>query len=607
MKRITIIKLFAALMFLSQSCEDILDQNPLDSYSDPVVWSDIDLAKTYLHPIYDVIPNGWNLRGHAYATGVFSSETVQTKGQQLTPYDRGDLSPDNLGDDRGQLNWKNFEQIQNLNIFLSNIDKLPDAYDESEKESIQKEANILKGEALFLRAWYYHEICRSYGGVPLFNEPNELGDDFSQMGRASFEETINFIVKDCDDAAQLLKPKSETVMGRATKEAAMGLKSRILLFAASDLTADGSAANEYVGYVNPDRTALWTKARDAAKDLIDLGTCELADFGAPDQEAVAENYFAFFKAKDLSDKEVIWGRMYRPDAGITIWTNRWCGPNGLNCWGNNGPYGNIVDEYEMEDGSKFFDHFTINENKEYINTSSTFTQPNIYKNREPRFYASVLYDSAVWQPRFPDLADIDPLGIYDRRTRIVIENGVEVSKRFGLDSRQGPISPQNASYTGYVLKKTLDDEVQGANDPNENIVVWMRYAEILFNYAEASLELGETETAANYINIIRNRAGLPDLTGDLTEALHHERKIEHFLENVHWYDLRRWKTLPESMAPELYGVDITEVTEDGVKTTTWRQINAAPPKNFHEKLYWIPIERDELNRAPNLVQNPLYE
>jgi len=608
MKNIGIIKLLIIQVILLTACDNILDQKPLDSYSDPVVWSDIELAKSYLNPIYDLIPNGWNLRGHSYATGVFSSETTQTKGQQLTPYDRGDFSPDNLGDDRGHLNWKNFSQIQSLNIFLSNVESIPDSYGESEKEMVTGQANVLKGEALFLRAWYYSEICRSYGGVPLFETPNELGLDFTEIGRASFEETINFIVKDCDAAAQLLKPKSEMEMGRANKEAALALKSRMLLFAASDLTADGNAFNEYVGYSSPNRTALWTAARDAAKALIDMGTCELSDFGAPDQDAVAENYFAFFKAKDLSNKEVIWGRMYRPDAGITIWTNRWCGPNGLNCWGNNGPYGNVADEYEMEDGSKFWDHFTLDDNKMYVNKSSKYTNDNIYYNREPRFYASILYDSTVWQPRFPDLAGQDPLGIYDRRTRIVIENGQEISKRFGLDSRQGPISPQNASYTGYLLKKTLDDEVEGANDPNETASIKMRYAEVILNYAEALLELGDIPKATQYINMIRNRAGLPDFSGDITEALRHERNTEFFLENMRWYDYRRWKVLEEeAFTDELYGVDIVEVTEDGVKSTTWRQINACPPKNFHEKLYWVPIQRDEMNRAPNLVQNPHYE
>jgi starch-binding outer membrane protein, SusD/RagB family len=362
-----IIKLSAILILFLPACsEDILDKYPLDRYSDPIVWSDADLASRYLNDIYTWVPNGWGRRGHTYGVGPFALEHSYLKGGTLLEYDRGIINPDNLGLDRGHLNWDKFSRIQTLNYFLDNIDKVPD----------QARAAVLKGEGLFLRALFYSEIARGYGGVPLFDKPSRLGDDFTEIGRNSFEETINFIVKDCDEAAQLLKVKSESVMGRATKEAALALKSRMLLFAASDLTADGTAVNEYVGYSNPDRNALWTAARNAAKAVIDLGTCELSDFGAPDQEAVAEKYFAFFKAYTLADKEIIWGRMYRPDAGYTLWTNRWIGSNGLNCWGNNAPYGNFVDEYEMMDGSKFFDHFTVNSEKEYKNTSGAFPHEN---------------------------------------------------------------------------------------------------------------------------------------------------------------------------------------------------------------------------------------
>ncbi|MDD4191430.1 MAG: RagB/SusD family nutrient uptake outer membrane protein [Mangrovibacterium sp.] len=597
MKKYTICLTIIPAFLLFACNEKILDQTPLDSYSDPLIWSDANLAGRYLNAVYDEIPNGNLKRGNHYGTGTFSGEHTYLKGGTLTEYDRGVISPDNMGTDRGHLNWNRFTQIQQINYFLSNIDKMPD----------EASAKILKGEALFLRALYYTHICLSYGGVPLFDQPNQLGEDFSETGRATFRETVDFIAKDCDDAAQLLNLKSASVMGRATKEAALALKSRILLFAASDLTADGQAANEQVGYSNPDRVALWTAARNAAKAVIDLGTCELSDFGAPNQEAVAKKYFEFFKAYTLEDKEVIWGRMYRLDVGFALWTNRWCGPNGLNCWGNNAPYGNMADEFEMKDGSRFFDHFTLNANKEYVNTSSKFSNKSIYYNREPRFYASILHDSTFWQKRPDDLISIDPEGIYDRRTRIVRENGVEISKRFGLDTRQGPISPQNAPYTGYLIKKMMDDQVAGVTDRNENIVIWIRYAEILLNYAEACLELGDVGTATSTINRIRNRAGLPDFTGDVETALRHERRIELCFENIRWFDERRWKTLEANFAEPLYGVDITEVRENGVTTTTWQQSYAAPERAFHKKLYWIPIPRDEINRAPNLVQNPFYE
>ena len=364
--------------------------------------------------------------------------------------------------------------------------------------------------------------------------------------------------------------------------------------------------NELVAYNNPDRNALWTAAKNAAKAVIDLGTCELADFGAPDQAMVAQKYFEFFKAYDLSNSEVIWGRMHRKDVGFTIATNRRLGPNGLNNWGDNGPTGNHVDSYEMKDGSKFFDHFTIAENGEYVNISSIFTSNNPYRDRDPRFYASILYDSAVWQPRFPNLADIDPLGIYDRRTRIKIINGNVVSERFGLDTRSGPVEPWNGAYGGYLLKKFMDDKIIGRDENNENIILYIRYAEVLLNYAEACLELGETETATVYLNMIRNRSGLPDFTGDITKALRHERRIELFAENLRWYDIRRWNIIEDVLSETPSGIDITEVNEDGVTTTTWKWIQAQPNNHWLDKMYWIPIPTEELNKAPQLIQNPGY-
>jgi len=595
------------IVLILVSCnKDFLDRNPQDTYSDPVVWSDISLAEYYLNNVYDKVEYGWNQRGHGYQTGIFAAETVLTKGAEHHQYDNGSLSPGNLGADRGQLSWHHYENIYTVNFFLANIDRVTAAYPEAEQEDIKARVDVLKGEALFLRASFYSDLCRSYGGVPLLSAPSELGDDFSAMVRNTFEETINFIAKDCDDAAQLLNVKSETIMGRAPKEAAMGLKSRMLLFAASDLTADGTAENNLVGYDNPDRTALWTAARDAAKALIDLGTLQLEDLGAPDQKAVAENYYAIFKARDLSGSEIVFGRMHRNDVGPTINTNLRLGPNGNACHGNNGPYGNAVDAYQMEDGSDFFDHFEVDADGFYRNISDKYTDENPYKSRDPRFYASVLFDSAVWQPRFAGLADIDPLGIYDRRTRVVLENGEVVSERFGLDSRQGPFTPWNGNYTGYLLKKFTDDAIIGRDERNENIIIWMRYVEVLFDYAEASFALGDVEEAAKYINLIRNRTGLPDFEGDLMEALRQERRIELFAENVLWYDIRRWKMLEENFDQFLYGVDIREVVEDGVKTTTWKQIEAAPRKTFDKKLYWIPIADSEMNRAPQLVQNPGY-
>jgi len=609
MKRYKIdLKIILVLLFLSPGCvEDILDKTPLDKYSDAKLWTDINLADAYLVRSYDILASG-------YSPAILMSVTDEirfefTWGPQN--YVKGTITPDNpqpwvSGWATDEFpNWtKNFQNIQIINIFLKNIDQLPDAYPENERESIRKRANILKGEALFLRAFCYAQLAMTYGGVPLINEALDREDDYLSINRATFQETIDFITNGCDEAASFLLDKNEMLLGRATKGAALALKSRVLLFSASDLTADGNSPNDLVGYDNPDRMALWAQAKSAAKEVMDLGIYGLSDFGAPDKAAVAQNYYDFFRQKDLSNNEIIWGKMYSKAIGAGNQMNLWNGSNGNNNWAGHNPTQNIVDTYQMEDGSNFSDHYVVDPNGIYNNTSAKYQQENIYKNREPRFYGSILYDSAIWQSRFPNLSNRDPLGIYDRRTRISIKNGVEVSKIYGIDTRQGPIEAWNGSFTGYIMKKLLDDEITGKDERNDNVWIEFRFAEIILNYAEACLELGETGEAATYINAIRNRSGMPDFTGDIADALRYERQIELVFEGQRWYDIRRWKILEDKLTDAL-GIDITEINEDGNISTTWKRI-LAEKRTVDPRMYWIPIPRNEINKAPQLEQNPGY-
>ena len=181
------------------------------------------------------------------------------------------------------------------------------------------------------------------------------------------------------------------------------------------------------------------------------------------------------------------------------------------------------------------------------------------------------------------------------------------TETFGLDTRKGPLSPGNGCYGGYLTKKFMDNTSQGDVMNNQNVWIYMRYAEVVLNYAEACLELGETGEATDHINLIRNRAGLPDFTGDIETALRQERKIELYGEESRWYDIRRWKILIPIMTPELGGIDILKVKNlDGTYTTTWKWIKAHASNVPSEKMYWIPISTTEVNKAPQLLQNPLY-
>ena len=607
--KLTSLYIFAFAIIISGSCNKVLNKSPQDKFPEASVFADANLADRYLLDAYNQsIVGGVGYLSYASV----SDESHDTHAFETANYLQGNITASYFGPfDNWAFNytsWRNmYKTIQKLNVFIANIDKVVDAYAEADKAAIKARTDKMKGEALFLRAFCYNQIVRNYGGAIILKEPFELGQDYLSVQRASFEETIDFISSECDAAAALLGTKQDMEMGRATKEAAMALKSRILLFAASDLTADGTAKSKYVGYENPDRQALWTAAKNAAKAVIDLQTYDLADFGAPDQAAVAKNFFEFFNAKDLSSNEVIWGKMFVKDVGARNQINLVNGTNGFVMYGCNAPTGNLADAFEMADGTPFTDHYTVDNDGFYRNISSTYHSQNIYYNREPRFYAEILFDSAVWQKRYPDLAGRDPLGIYDRRTRITIQGGKE-SKIYGIDTRQGPVDPDDGTYTGYTFKKYLDDEVYGTEtNNNDNAWIEFRYAEIVLNYAEACLALGETGEATTYINMVRNRAGLPDFTGDPLAALRYERRVEFVYEDFRFYDVRRWKILDEGLA-DATGVDIVETKnlDNNTVTTTWRQILVQERGPGDDKLYWLPIPIDEINKAPQLEQNPGY-
>ncbi len=306
---------FALLFF--PACNKILDKSPLDKFSDQAIFSDINLANQYLLDTYNQSLIG--AVGYiAFAS--LTDESHDTHGFETANYLKGNISPSATGPfgtwSFNYITWDGiYKNIQRINLFISKIDQIADGYPEAEQAGVKAKAEMMKAEATFLRAFCYHQLMRNFGGMILIKEPFKLGDDFSSQSRSSFQETVDFIVADCDAAAAVLGDKADMEMGRATRGAAFALKSRVLLFAASDLTADGAAASNLVGYEGADRTALWTAAKDAAKQVIDLGTYSLMDFGAPDQATVSQKYFEYFKSKDLSPAETIWGKMFLASVG----------------------------------------------------------------------------------------------------------------------------------------------------------------------------------------------------------------------------------------------------------------------------------------------------
>jgi hypothetical protein len=632
-KYLTSLILLVLLVF-TPACNDILEKAPLDQYSDATVWANPALASSYLNYCYDGLNHGLqSVKGTNY-----TDEAIYGRGASTTTLLNGTMTPDAAESAHfmGSYRWSLFSYVQRLNKFLDNVDKIKDAYPAAQQAEIKIKTDILKGEALFLRAMYYSNLARTYGGLPIMKKANTLNDDFSTITRATFKETVDFIVEDCDAATILLPLKSAQELGRACKEAPMALKSRILLFAASDLTAGDVSGigiandNPLVHYISPNRTAMWTAAKNAAKDLMDLpgSTLALADFGASggDIKVVADNYRALTgNSTTPANGEFIFAKMFDLALGTRTRNNQVDGPNGFDgLYGRNGALQRMVDEYEMQDGTRFFDHYYVDAVVEgtatvrYMKNLAAvtgFDNPNPYYNREARFYANVLYDSALYtiEPRPSSLKLRDPLGIYDRRTRITIAPNGTKTTVYGLDTRNGPIVAGNGNYCGYLMMKFVQDGITGSTGYNSNIWPYLRYTEVVLNYAEACWELGLYSETRGIINTIRNRVMLPNTTATdagLRDALRHERKIELYAEESRWFDIRRWLIFEQVMTPPGWGVDIVQTTDQrttpATVTTVWKYVTAMPTNIFINAIYWMPIRTNERQKAPALLQNPGY-
>jgi hypothetical protein len=182
---------------------------------------------------------------------------------------------------------------------------------------------------------------------------------------------------------------------------------------------------------------------------------------------------------------------------------------------------------------------------------------------------------------------------------------------FGLDTRKGPNSPFEAGYTGYYIRKFMDSNVDGQFQIASIPVRYIRYAEVLLNYAEACIGLGQDAEARTYINMIRKRAGMPDITESgvaLRDRFRHEKRIEMACEDQRFFDVRRWVIGPQAYVAA-YKVEVLYPLLPDKTTATVPTITPKVHNTYAwiDKGYFWPIMRDEMNRNSSLIQNPDYE
>ncbi len=534
--------------------DDFLNVEATDRISDDAIVSDSSLFEDFVINRYmgvrlqdkeaEGTPPGFG-RGFEYALWAsISDEAIYNNDDNTWVIQRGLLAPENTGIAGTQWS-RSYRSIREVNYALANI---------TEVEMSQARKNQLIAELKFIRAYRYHDLVRNYGSVVLMGDAvYNLGDDLTQDGlfqKSSIAEGINYILTQLDEAAAGLPAANSNSwqLGRATKGAALALKSRIALYAASPLYSAGT----------------WQAAADAAKEVMTMGY------------TLHPDYQSLFLTS--SSKEIIFERLYVVGARhVCLEISN--GPNGYGGWAGNSPLQNLVDAYEVkedEDTAVPFD---------WSNTAHA-TAP--YENRDPRFYASILYNGAEYRGR-----------------------EIETFLPGGQDSKDGKDN-WNASKTGYYLRKFLDDNLP-INNPWDvaGIQPWiyLRYAEILLNYAEAQNEaVGPDATVYDAINQIRERADMPDLPAGLSQsemrdAIRRERQVELAFEEHRFYDVRRWMIAMETENEPAYGINITK----SGNTLTYERKVALDGRKFEQKHYWLPIPRAEIQSSGNkLEQSPNY-
>lgn len=606
-----------AVFFLLTACnDDFLDTQPLDKISSSATWSDGTLSEAFVFSVYSYLGYGGF---EEQMQAVITDEAFFTHaGRNINTFNEGSESPSNVAWTSGTYAWRNmYSAIRQANVAIAN---LPEATFED-----QNLKDMLMGEAHFLRAYYYHQLLRFYGGVPIIDSPYTLDDELS-IARNTFAETVDFIVAELDKSASLLNGK-DMAEGRASRIAAMALKSRVLLYAASDLHESSKAPSGYgtdLHAYSGGQQARWQAAQQAAKAVLDITSGYKTDLTEPvsheegKANAVAISMGGKSAVADAgASSELIFVRTlsskYTPEdnwplGGTHFGVNN--GPNGYHNWSGNPPIQQMVDDYEMMDGSSF----------DWDNTTH---KADPYANRDPRFYAHVLYDGAPWKPRPSDVVAIDPYdeiqtGYYDDG------NGGLIN---GVDTRESPIENWNGSRTRYNLRKWIDpDPAIKENLTSHQVIPWpfIRYAEVVLNYVEASINLGQEDEARNWMNKTRFRVGMPAVTESgpaLLAKYINERRIELAFEEHRYHDARRWLIAPETLGRGIEKINVTATLKPGksphvpyrhdkaVYDYTYEVQNETSIENrtWKDKMYYRPISRDEINKNELLVQNPGYE
>ncbi|MBP3839298.1 MAG: RagB/SusD family nutrient uptake outer membrane protein [Prevotella sp.] len=556
------------------SCNDLFDDAPINQITEGTVWTNSMQLDQYVNTWYRNMNNGFN---HFIFTmsgyGAMSRYFLPWFGDQIT-VGKGDWLNSGYGDIlKGNENtitawaqgtWSSYyTQIQYINSFFENSHRIADG----------KQKTRITGEAHFFRAYYYYLLWQRFGGSLLIDHVVDPLKNPEKTPRASYQEMVDFIVKEAEAAANILPISHDAAnIGRATKGAALMLKAKTYFWAASEMFQNKE--KDYLGFTDNQAQTMLTKAKQAYEELFGLNVYELIPIAATTEDGIKDEYRKIFLMKN--SQESIFEVQHSNDGD---YANKFghrldrfsAAPSFTGTYCAYTPTHNHVMEYDMRDGA-------------------VYDAQNPYLNRDYRFYANILYDGSTYRGHQMEIHTKDG------------EKGADL-KPYGTSTTAG------YTLTGYYMAKFLDESQAIDNNDTyaskQNYIIW-RLAEAKLDYAEVCFRLGDAATALQQVNDIRNRVKMNAKTTIELDDILKERRVEMAFEETTYWDYFRLGTAMEKLnggTNPLKKIDIT--IKNDTKTYTMSNLDRRAKNNwvFMEKEYYFPIPWSEI-KYQGIEQNP---
>lgn len=598
MKKIICLLLISSLVFTSCK-KNFLDVQTQDKYASDLAYSSLSAVKALTVSLY----RDMQVEDLSYVISTEALFPTQVTDESVRSYTWGGAANDGVLYD-GQFGWWGYSSVRSVNDFLA---KMPGAQASDITDDVKQR---LIAEARFIRAFYYFSMVKRYGGVPIITEVQDPTKPVEtlKVSRNTEKEVYDFIASELDaiipNLPETYSDSKEAY--RATKFAALALKSRAMLYAASIAKYGTVQLNGLVGINGSDANGYWQKAMDAAQQIMNSGAHSLYD----GTDKVANFRNLFLTGDDLSNnKESIFVVAYS-DPGRTHSFDFYNAPQSFKvdygCVTN--PTLELVEEFEYKDGST-----GALKVKDAGDNPIFYSNPaDLFKDKDPRFLASILYPNAPWQGSKVEIRR----GIIDGADEVVADNLTDTYEDLiTIVGKDGPMTVNDPTKTGFYIQKFMNPENRIEQDRSTTPWMVFRYGEVLLNYAEAAIELGKNAEAFSAIKQLRDRAGIetPFAAGELTrDMVRHERKVELAFENHRWWDIRRWRIadqlLNNTQFHALYPWLMWEAGKNPSEMKYTFEITDAPknPRTFPSRLYYEQISPSEIAKNSSLIQNPGY-